>query len=232
MKNGTLEILWAEEKLLLLPERAVWWAREKTMFIADPHFGKAAAFRFAGIAVPETPHDDDLQRLEKIVREHHAKKLIVLGDFFHAKSGRSEAILNALKNWRSRHEDLEIILVIGNHDKQAGCPPADWKINCVQEPFELPPFSCFHKPPKKFGEGFALAGHVHPAFSIYERSGISATAVCFYFQKNVAILPAFGNFTGKYILQPTADDKIFLLTESEVIDATKLLKKAGASGRI
>jgi DNA ligase-associated metallophosphoesterase len=231
MKKGTLEILWAKESLTLLPERAVWWARERTLFIADPHFGKAATFRFAGIAVPETSHDDDLQRLENLIRRHRAHKLIVLGDFFHAKTGRSEATLNALSHWRGRHRSLEIILVLGNHDKHAGVPPDGWKIKCVHEPFELSPFSCFHKPPKKFGEGFALAGHVHPAFSLYERSGISATSVCFYFQENTAILPAFGNFTGKHILQPTVGDKIYLATESEVIDATKLLKKAGASGR-
>jgi DNA ligase-associated metallophosphoesterase len=231
IENSEIEIIWAAEKLTLLPERAIWWAREKTLFIADPHFGKASAFRFAGIAVPETSHDDDLARLEKIVRRNRAKKLIVLGDFFHAKTGRSEATFSALKIWRERHSDLEIILIIGNHDQHAGCPPDEWKIVCVREPFAMPPFFCFHKPPENLREGFALAGHVHPAFSLYERSGISATSVCFYFGARTAILPAFGNFTGKHILQPTAGDKIFLVTESEVIDATRLLKKSGAPGR-
>ena len=49
--KGVLEIEWAGEKLVLLPERAIWWAREKTLFIADPHFGKASTFRSAGLAV-------------------------------------------------------------------------------------------------------------------------------------------------------------------------------------
>ena len=35
------KIVWAGEELLLLPERLVWWKRERTLFMADPHFGKA-----------------------------------------------------------------------------------------------------------------------------------------------------------------------------------------------
>ncbi len=224
MKDGVLEIVWAEEKLTLLPERALWWARGKTMFIADPHFGKASAFRFAGIAVPETSQDDDLDRLEKILRRYEAKKLIVLGDFFHAKTGRSDATLNALKNWRERHVGLEIILVIGNHDKHAGCPPDEWKIECVQEPWALPPFFCFHKPPEKLQKDFALAGHVHPAFSLYERSGISAMGVCFYFRARTAILPAFGNFTGTHAIQPARGEKVFIVAPGHIVDATRAIK--------
>ena len=37
----------AGEQLLLLGERAVYWERTRTLFVADPHFGKAAAFRAA-----------------------------------------------------------------------------------------------------------------------------------------------------------------------------------------
>lgn len=224
MKNGALEILWADEKLTLLPERALWWTREKTLFIADPHFGKAATFRFAGIAVPEASHDDDLERLEKIVRRHDAKRLIVLGDFFHAKSGRSEATLAALRKWRERHSDLEIILIIGNHDKHAGCPPEEWNIKCAKEPWLLAPFYCRHKPPEKIADGFVLCGHVHPAFELYERSGLSARSICFYFQERVAILPAFGNFTGAHTIQPRRGEKVFLVAGGQIVDASRAVK--------
>lgn len=224
MKKGALEILWAGETLTLLPERALRWAREETLFIADPHFGKAATFRFAGIAVPEASHDEDLERLEKIVRQHGAKRLVVLGDFFHAKTGRSEATLAALKKWRERHNELEIILVIGNHDRHAGCPPDEWEIKCVKEPWSLPPFSCFHHPPKQSCVGFALAGHIHPSFELYERSGLSARSICFYFQERLAILPAFGNFTGTHTIQPKRGEKIFLIADGQIIDATNTLK--------
>jgi DNA ligase-associated metallophosphoesterase len=218
------EMLWGGEALTLLPERAIWWARERSMFIADPHFGKASTFRRAGIAVPETSHDDDLIRLEKILHDYRAKKLVVLGDFFHAKTGRSERTLMALREWRGRHEELEIILVLGNHDRHAGCPPDPWKINCVPEFWALDPFQCVHHPPKEIGSGFVLAGHLHPAFCLSERSGVRATSLCFYFSPRVAILPAFGTFTGKHLLKPKRGDRIFLIGDGDIIDATKLIR--------
>lgn len=223
MKTGGLEILWAEEKLTLLPERALWWARKKTLFMADPHFGKAAAFRFAGIAVPETSHDDDLDRLEKIVATQGAKKLVILGDFFHAKTGLTDTTLAAFKNWRDRHLDLGIILVAGNHDRHAGSPPKEWKLQCVEEPWSLAPFSCCHKPPKN-SNAFALAGHVHPSFQLYERNGLSARGVCFYFKKTVAILPAFGSFTGTHTIHPINGEKVFLASDGQIIDVTRTFK--------
>jgi len=34
----------AGERLVLLAERAAYWERARTLLVADPHFGKAAAF--------------------------------------------------------------------------------------------------------------------------------------------------------------------------------------------
>ena len=42
----------AGERLVLLPEMAAYWERAGTLLVADPHFGKAAAFRAAGIPEP------------------------------------------------------------------------------------------------------------------------------------------------------------------------------------
>jgi DNA ligase-associated metallophosphoesterase len=223
MKSNAHQIVWAGESLDLLPERAVWWPRKQTLFVADLHFGKASAFRSAGIAVPETSHDDDLDRLEKIVLQHAAKTLVILGDFFHAKIGRTEPTLMALKRWRDRHEDLEIILVTGNHDVHAGPPPDEWNIRCVQEPWMLGPFTCRHKPVERNSTGFALAGHIHPAFLLQERGGVSARCLCFYFQKHTAVLPAFGNFTGAHVIRPKSGEQVFLVADDQIIDASRLI---------
>ena len=56
-----MRILWQSETLQLLPEKAIFWEKENTLFLADPHFGKAAAFRKVGIPIPETTSEDDLQ---------------------------------------------------------------------------------------------------------------------------------------------------------------------------
>jgi DNA ligase-associated metallophosphoesterase len=222
MNVNAFQTNWAGESLALLPERALWWPRQKTLFIADPHFGKAAAFRFAGIAVPETSQEDDLARLEKIVLEHAAERLVILGDFFHAKSGRSENTLHALKTWRERNADLETILIRGNHDRHAGSPPEEWNIRCVAEPWKLGPFECRHHPPEKITSRFVLTGHLHPAIQIRGRGGMKARCRCFYLQKNAAVLPAFGSFTGAQTIRPQAGEKVYLLADGEIIDASRL----------
>src|SRR5689334_10139541 len=115
--TGSLEITMNGECVRLWPERAVSW--NQTLFIADPHFGKAAAFRAFGISAPDGTAED-LQRLEQLLVVTESRRLVVLGDFFHARAGCSEMTLGALGGWRARHAALEIVLVRGNHDRAAG----------------------------------------------------------------------------------------------------------------
>lgn len=213
----TLE--WGGEMLTLLPERAVWWAAEKTVFIADPHFGKAAAFRFAGIPVPETSHDDDLERLSQILTMTGAERLVILGDFLHAKTGRNEGLFAALRAWRERHAAVEMVLVEGNHDRHAGGLPENLRITCVKGPWVLGAFHCRHEPQEDAGVP-VLAGHIHPAFRLSDRMGFSLRAPCFHFSPRVAILPAFGSFTGMHGIRPAADDRVFLVSADAVIGIT------------
>ena len=194
MKSPSLTIEWAGETLVLLPERALWWARRETLFIADPHFGKAATFRLAGVPVPELTHDDDLNRLEGLVNRLSLNRLVMLGDFFHARTGRSETTMSALAEWRRRHARLHILLVAGNHDRHAGGPPAEWEIDCVKEPHSFPPFNLSHHPIAIAG-GFVLAGHWHPSFRLNDVIGSGISRPCFYFTDNMAVLPAFSEIS-------------------------------------
>lgn len=211
---------WGGAALTLLPERAVWWAAEKTLFIADPHFGKAAAFRFAGIPVPETSHEDDLERLSHLLTMTGGQRLVILGDFLHAKTGRSEGLFAALHAWRERHSAIEIVLVEGNHDRHAGAPPEELRIECVKGPWALGPFYCRHEPQEDAGV-HVLAGHLHPSFRLSDRTGISVRAPCFHFSARMGVLPAFGSFTGTHNIRPTPMDRVFLVGEGAVIEARK-----------
>lgn len=213
----TLE--WGGVALTLLHERAVWWAAESTLFIADPHFGKAATFRFAGIPVPETAHDDDLERLSHILEMTGAERLVILGDFLHGKTGRNEGLFSTLCAWRERHAAVEIVLVEGNHDRQAGALPEDLRITCVQGPWALGAFHCRHEP-QEDGGALVLAGHIHPAFRLSDRMGASLRAPCFHFSARVAILPAFGSFTGTHGVRLAPNDRVFLVGAESVIEVT------------
>ncbi len=125
--NGDLRIDLAGQSLVLLPERAVLWERESALLVADVHLGKAAAFRAAGLPLPGGTTTETLDRLSAALIRTGARRLILLGDFFHARAGRAARTLEAIASWRARHPDLAVLLVRGNHDRGAGAPPAEWE---------------------------------------------------------------------------------------------------------
>src|SRR6185436_13839134 len=69
----------AGEQLRLLGERAVFWERVRTLFVADPHFGKAAAFRAAGVLVPRGTTGETLSRLDAALDRTGAERIVFLG---------------------------------------------------------------------------------------------------------------------------------------------------------
>ena len=81
--NATL----AGESVELLAERAIHWPGGHTLFVADVHLGKAAAFRAGGVAIPRGATAHDLARLDGLIERTRARRLVVLGDFLHAAAG-------------------------------------------------------------------------------------------------------------------------------------------------
>ena len=47
-----IEITLGDERVVLLPCRALYWPRFNSVIVADLHFGKDSTFRRAGIPVP------------------------------------------------------------------------------------------------------------------------------------------------------------------------------------
>lgn len=210
------EITVLGERLVLLPERAVYWPSRSAFLIADAHFGKAATFRAHGVPVPRGTTSDNLGRIEAMLSRHPAKQMIFLGDFLHHKKGRADTTLAALSAWRARHADLELLLVRGNHDGHAGDPPKELRVKVVGEPYRLDPFVLCHEP-SEAKRGFALSGHLHPAVVLSGRGNERLRLPCFWFAPDYAVLPAFGTFTGSYLIQRHPGDQVFVVADDHVI---------------
>jgi uncharacterized protein len=211
-----MEITLRGEKLTLLPERAAYWHREHALLIADPHWGKAAAFRAGGIPVPAGTTIEAITRLEDIMNKTGAQQVIFLGDLLHAKAGRSGAIFSALGSWRDARPDVSVTLVRGNHDRRAGDPPAVLRFECVDAPHVIAPFVFAHHPAVS-DAGYVIAGHVHPAIRLYGSARRHERLRCFAFNDDMAILPAFGDFTGMADLDREEWRNLYAIAEQEVI---------------
>ena len=192
-------VYWAGVALQLLPERAVWWPQASTLFIADLHMGKAATYRALGQPVPGGTTQENLERLSALMVKHSPQQLIFLGDFLHAAAARTGSVMAALAQWRERHSDVGMTLVRGNHDSRAGDPPASLQIEVVDEPYLLGPFALCHHP-QLHATHFVLAGHVHPVCRLSGRGRDSLRMPCFVLQTGQAVLPAFGEFTGGWMV--------------------------------
>lgn len=215
MSDVHLEL--AGEAVRLLPERALFWPGACALVVADLHWGKAAAFRAAGIPIPGGATRDDLERLGTALARTGARRLLVLGDLFHARAGRiATRTLADLRAWRRRLHGIEIQLVRGNHDRHAGDPPADLNINCLDAPAFVPPFVLRHQPAASEA-GYTLAGHVHPGIALASPGLFRDRLPCFVVGPRMAVLPAFGSFTGLGMVWPEAEERVFVVADGEVV---------------
>ena len=215
-----VDITVAGETVRLLPERAMLWQRERTLIAADLHWGKAAAFRASGVPLPAGTTASDLARLGAALERTGAARLVLLGDLFHARAGRVDRTLAAIAEWRRAHAAVEVLLVRGNHDRRAGDPPPELGFTVVDGPWPLGPFRLRHEP-APHRDGYVLAGHIHPGWTIHGPGRQRVRLPCFVFGASVGLLPAFTEFSGTADAErdPRGGDRVYVVADGHVIAA-------------
>lgn len=202
---------------------AVVLPAQRTVLVADAHFGKAVSFRRLGVPVPRGTTTETLDQLSELVQDSGARRIVFLGDFLHSKRSHAAGTLGAIASWRAQHPKLELTLVRGNHDDRAGDPPASLGIAVVDEPLPLGPFALCHYPRPRPG-AYVLAGHWHPCISVKGRAFERLRLPCFWFGDDsganpgsaVGVLPAFGAFTGMHRIDQQAGDRIFVVAGGSI----------------
>ena len=204
------------ERLVLMPERVAYWPRTRTLLVADPHFGKAAAFRAAGVPVPRGTTTGSLARLDSALTRTGAARIVFLGDFLHAREGREPESTRVVAEWRQRHASVDMVLVRGNHDARAGDPDASIAIRCVDAPLAESPFAFTHKPALS-DSGYVVCGHIHPSVRLTGRGRESTRLPCFWVRPGQMVLPAFGEFTGTAEVEVDPADRVWVIADDVVV---------------
>jgi DNA ligase-associated metallophosphoesterase len=222
MFNNATAFNLEHQRLWLLPQRAAYWQKEKTLLIADLHIGKSAHFRKNGIAVPNQVAESNLNKLDSLLELTKPEHLIILGDLFHSDINQE---WQKFTTWRKKYRELEVSLVMGNHDILNRQNYHSGVINIFQK-LRLNPFLLVHDATsfEKCDEStsYMLSGHIHPAVQLKGRARQAMKLPCFYFGNHYGILPAFGGFTGTHVIDPEEEDDVFMIADSNIISASKL----------
>lgn len=205
-----------QQTLLLLPEKALYWVEEKTLVIADIHLGKVGHFRKAGIGIPKQMEQDDLGLISDLIYEYKPLKIIFLGDLFHSDMNND---WDWLVMWRSIFREIDMILVLGNHDilNKKFYNDLDFTLHNT---LLMGPFIFSHEPLKAeelTNDAYVICGHIHPGVTLKGGARQLLTLPCFHFGARQAIIPAFGKFTGKFCVKNIKGDRVFAIAKNKVV---------------
>lgn len=213
---GAAEIELQGERLLLLPDRAIYWAARGVLAIADPHFGKDDIFRRAGIALPRGPAIADLQRLTKLIEQLRAKRLLILGDFVHGATQSGDSFLHAFRLWREAHAQVGVEVIAGNHDRREARSKWAGLVKWRTEPLIEGPFVFVHDP-GELENGYAIGGHIHPAVTLRASASDAVRVPVFWVRRKYLVLPSYGSFTGSARIEPEPQDQLYAAAPERVI---------------
>ena len=213
-----LETRLAGEAVALHSSGALFLPAQRTVLVADPHFGKAVSFRRLGVPVPRGTTLENLDALDALLAAHAARRIVFLGDLLHARAAHARQTMAAVEAWREQRPALELVLVRGNHDDRAGDPAPALGVHCVDEPFALaaaPGLALCHHPEPQPGFAYTLGGHLHPCTTVGR--GIDRLRLpCFHFGVAVGVLPAFGAFTGAHPIERAPGDRVYVVADNAV----------------
>lgn len=203
---------------ILHSNRTLYWEQEKTLILSDLHIGKTGHFRKSGIPVPPSVTKEDMQRLVDSIQFFKPTQLIIVGDLFHSIENKEH---DWFMKWRNDFPTVDFTLVKGNHDIIADQWYYEANISVAEKSLLKQGFLFIHHieetTEEEIAEYYCFSGHLHPAVVIRGLGKQSLRFPCFYFTEKHAVLPAFGKFTGTYMVEPSKNEKAFAVVNNSVI---------------
>ena len=211
----TLETQINNNTFILHCTGALYWVNKKMLLLSDVHLGKVSHFRKHGSAIPGRAMLQNFRKLDSVVNYFRPEVICFLGDLFHSTLNNE---WNLFREWVN-HTQLPMILVAGNHDIISPHKYEALNIKIYSE-WTLSGFLLTHHPEEREGL-FTISGHIHPAVLLEGMGRQFLKLPCFFRSPRQLILPAFGEFTGTYIMEPTETDVIYAITKEDVIAINK-----------
>ncbi len=189
-------------------DHALYLKKSKTVVIADLHLGYEGALHEEGVSIPRFQKGIMMDRLERIVKRHRPKKMIINGDFKH------EFSKNLTQEWDDVNDvlnflidEIDIELTRGNHDNYLMTILAKKDLGMV-ETTESQGMTITHGHKDITWDGTIIIGHEHPSLLLRDEIGASIKRPCFLISGRTIVLPAFSplatgtNVTSMHFISP------------------------------
>jgi DNA ligase-associated metallophosphoesterase len=188
---------WSEQRLELLPERAIWDPAQRLLLLADLHLGKAECFQAQGIPLPSDGDRANLQRLLMLCRRLRPLEVLVLGDLIHGRQGLGPELRRQIDQLPEQL-GCQLTLVEGNHDRGSRLATLPATASQARGALWLS-----HGPEAPPPQLLNICGHLHPVAQL----GAGADRLrlpCFALdrRRRQLLLPAFGDLTGGHPCPP------------------------------
>lgn len=207
----TLPIFIKGREFILHCSGAMFWPEKKILFISDVHLGKVTHFRKHGIAVPRESVYGNFDQLSKVAAFFDPELICFLGDLFHSKLNSE---WHLFVEWVAQTQS-RITLISGNHDIISDESYLNLGVDVFDE-LIIDGFLLTHHPEQR-ALLFNFCGHIHPGVLLHGFGRQFMQLPCFFESKNQLILPAFGTFTGKFLLKPGTENRVYVLADNEVV---------------
>uniref|UniRef100_UPI003564D9A3 metallophosphoesterase n=1 Tax=Novosphingobium sp. TaxID=1874826 RepID=UPI003564D9A3 len=112
----------AHQEFRLGASRALFWAEENALLVADLHLEKASFFARHGQMLPPYDSRATLERLAQAVKETGARRVFCLGDSFHDSAGVDRLEPHAAGMLDALTRATDWVWITGNHDEDARAP--------------------------------------------------------------------------------------------------------------
>ena len=189
----------------------LFWKEKSSLLISDVHLGKVSHFRKFGAAVPQKAVQKNFEMMDEAIAFFKPAHVIFMGDLFHSSLNKEWQLF---EKWIATVPS-KITLVVGNHDIISPLKYETLGIGLTSEIISEG-FLLTHHPEEREGF-FNFCGHVHPAIRMTGLGRQSVRLRCFFKTETQLLLPAFGEFTGSFTMEPEENCQVFALLGDTVL---------------
>jgi len=201
--------------LTLLPFKAVYFEKHKTLLVSDINLGKVGHFKNSPVALPDGLAETDLVILDKIINSLEINGIFILGDLFPNNENFDMRLFVA---WRELHQNIDINLVKDNIDLMSDEVYANFEVRLHKKYYLWNRFLFTHKPldkdAKLSGCDYVFCGYINPGVNINGSGRPLMNLSCYFFDEKQCILPAFGAPNRKSLVKPSLKERAYAISEN------------------